>query len=121
MGNSMTEQPFESRQALERFVLESLDDIIALFKALDHPQRLKILALMLNNEKSFIKLQEATSLQKSALGNHLAILIERNLIEKIERGEYRLTEDANGLITALAQSYLDIKVREQERLLQLAL
>ena len=115
----MTEQPFESRIALERFVLESLEDMVSLLKVLDHPQRLKILTLMLNKECSFNSLQEGTSLQKSALGNHLAILIERNLIEKIERGEYRLTEDAIGLITSLAQSYLQIKVREQERLLRI--
>ena len=115
----MTEQPFESRIALERFVLESLEEIVTLLKVVDHPQRLKILTLMLNKEMSFNTLQEATSLQKSALGNHLTTLIERNLIEKVERGEYRLTEDAIILITSLAQSYLKIKVREQERLLRI--
>ncbi|WP_455142897.1 GyrI-like domain-containing protein [Candidatus Hodarchaeum mangrovi] len=115
----MTDQPFESRIALERFVLESLDDMVALLKVVDHSQRLKILTIMLNKEMSFNLLQEATSLQKSALSNHLAILIKRNLIEKIERGEYRLTEDAIALIMSLAQSYLEIKVREQERLLRI--
>lgn len=112
----MIDPPFDSRVSMEQFVLESLDEIITLLKTIDHPQRMRILALMIDKPIMFKDLIEKTGLQKSALGNHLQILSSKNLIQKIDRGLYRLTEDGEVLFQHVAQSYLEIKVREQERL-----
>ena len=112
----MDKPPFESRKAMERFVLESLDDITSLLRAIDRPQRMRILAFMISESKTFQELTELTGLQKSALGNHLSLLQDRNLIEKMDRGLYKLSIDGEGLIDHIAQSYLENKVREQERL-----
>jgi predicted transcriptional regulator len=112
----MDDPPFESRKAMEEFVLESLDDIITLLKALDHPQRMRILTVMVNESKSFQQLTELTNLQKSALGNHLSILHEKNLIQKMDRGIYQISPDGECLFGHIAQCHLENKVREQERL-----
>ena len=112
----MSKPPFESRKAMERFVLESLDDIVSLLRVLDHPQRMRILAAMLSESKTFQELTEFTGLQKSALGNHLSVLQDKNLIEKMDRGLYKLSVDGESLFEHIAHSYLENKVREQERL-----
>lgn len=108
--------PFESRGAMEKFILESLDDMMVLVRTLDHPQRMKLLALMVSGPKNFQELMKATHLQKSALGNHFGVLTARNLLEKVDRGSYRLTEDGQSIVERLAQGYLETKVREKERL-----
>lgn len=113
---TMTDPPFDSRASMEQFVLESLDEIIILLKSIDHPQRMRILALMIDKPKTFKDLMGNTGLQKSALGNHLNILNNKNLIQKLNRGLYRLTEDGEAILHHIAQSFLEIKVREQEKL-----
>lgn len=115
----MTQQSFESRKAMEEFLSESIDDVMDMIKTLDHPVRFKIIISLISTSKTFRELSEITNLQTSALGNHLSVLIEKKLIEKIVRGLYRLTEDGNDLIEAFAYSYLNTKIREQERLLKL--
>ena len=99
----MTDPPFDSRGNMEQFVLESLDEIIALLKTIDHPQRLRILALMVEVPITFKELMEKTGLQKSALGNHLNILNSQNMIQKIDRGLYRLTDDGEAIFQHVAQ------------------
>ncbi|MFX0015048.1 MAG: GyrI-like domain-containing protein [Promethearchaeota archaeon] len=112
----MTNPHFDSRGNMEQFVLESLNEIITLVKTIDHPQRLRILTLMIDVPRTFKELMEQTGLQKSALGNHLNILSNENLVEKINRGSYRATDDGEAIFQHLAQSFLEIKLREQERL-----
>ncbi len=74
----MAEQPFESRIAMRKFLLESIDDITNLLKTVDNPNRFEILVLLMNESKNFKDLLEATKLQNSALGNHLNILLNRD-------------------------------------------
>lgn len=112
----MVEPPFDSRVSMVQFLLESLDEIMILLKTIDHPQRMRILTLMIDKPMMFKDLMEGTGLQKSALGNHLNILSRNNLIQKIDRGLYRLTDDGEDIVHHIAQSYLEIKLREQERL-----
>lgn len=112
----MTDPPFDSHVSMQKFVLESLDEIATLLRTIDHPQRLRILALMADKPISFKNLIEKTGLQKSALGNHLNILSNQNLIHKIDRGLYRLTVDGEDILHNISESYLKIKIREQERL-----
>ncbi|MFW9905093.1 MAG: effector binding domain-containing protein [Candidatus Thorarchaeota archaeon] len=112
----MTDPAFDSRGNMEQFVLESLDEIITLLKTIDHPQRLRILALMIDVPRTFKELMEQTGLQKSALGNHLNILGNGNLIDKIDRGLYQATDDGEAIFQHIAQSFVEIKLREQERL-----
>ncbi len=112
----MNNPPFESRKAMQEFVLESLDEIVSLLKVLDHPQRMRILTEMVTESKTFQDLLNSTGLQKSALGNHLSILNDNNLIEKMDRGLYKLSVEGESLFDNIAQYYLENKIREQERL-----
>ncbi|MFX0184994.1 MAG: GyrI-like domain-containing protein [Candidatus Hodarchaeota archaeon] len=112
----MAKQPFESEEAMKAFILETMDEISELLKTLQHPKRLEILALMLKEEKEFGTLLTNTRLPKSALGNHLGELLDKNLIEKLDRGVYRITSDGKEFLSDISKNYLHAKIREQERL-----
>lgn len=75
----MTNQSFESTDAMKKFVLETVDELSDLLKSLQHPKRLEILALVMIEEQEFSSLMEKTKLPKSALGNHLAVLFLINI------------------------------------------
>jgi ArsR family transcriptional regulator len=115
----MVEQPFRTKTALRQLVLESADDIADLLKSITHPKRLQILALMSESSCTLSDLLSKLDLQKSALANYLSALVENNLVEKIERGLYRITIDGEDLLERVAISYFDIMIREKERLLKL--
>jgi DNA-binding transcriptional ArsR family regulator len=112
----MKDQPFESEEAMKSFILETVDEISELLKTLQHPKRLEILTLMLKAELEFGTLMDKTGLPKSALGNHLSELLDKNLIEKLNRGLYRISSDGKEFLSNLSKSYLHAKIREQERL-----
>ena len=112
----MTNQPFKSEEAMKAFILETVDEISELLKTLQHPKRLEILSLMLKAEIEFGTLMKKTGLPKSALGNHLSELLEKNLIEKLDRGIYRITIDGKEFLSNISKNYLNAKIREQERL-----
>jgi predicted transcriptional regulator YdeE/DNA-binding transcriptional ArsR family regulator len=112
----MTDHPFESKDAMKAFILETVNEISELLKTLYHPKRLEILALMMSDHKDFGALMEQTGLPKSALGNHLSSLLEKNLVEKLDRGVYRITMDGQELLSSITTCYLNAKVGEQERL-----
>ncbi|MHA2273263.1 MAG: ArsR family transcriptional regulator, partial [Candidatus Hodarchaeales archaeon] len=104
----MVNPPFESKQAMKSFILESVEEITALLRAISHPKRFLLLGLLLDEPQSDLNtLVEKTGLQKSALGNHLGILIEKNLVEKLDRGVYRLTITGEELLQATTQSFLE--------------
>ncbi|MHA2111825.1 MAG: ArsR/SmtB family transcription factor [Candidatus Hodarchaeales archaeon] len=115
----MVEQPFKTKTTLKQFVLESAVDIADLLKSITHPKRLQILALMSESSCSLSDLLTKLDLQKSALANYLSTLVENNLVEKIDRGLYRITVDGEDLLERVAISYFDIMIREKERLLKL--
>jgi len=58
---------------------------------------------------------EHTELSKTALANNLKQLMEKRLIQRVARGEYRLTVDGKDLIDAAATVYRDSARRADER------
>lgn len=114
----MDKQPFESTKAMKRFLRESIVDITDQLKIVDQSKRFEILTHLLEESKSFNELMKITGLQKSALGNHLNILTEKNLVQKFIRGLYEITDDGYDLLSAVANWYLTCKLREHERMLK---
>ncbi len=117
MGN----MPFHNNESIQLFILESLDEIADLHKALDHPTRIEILARLLTEELEFSELEESMTIAKTSLANHLTILIDCGLIEKKERGLYQISFDGQDVLINTAKTFLEIKVREKERLESLRL
>ncbi len=114
----MIEQSFNNDEDMKHFILDSLDELISLLRIVDHPQRIRILALLVTESAQFKELEQLTKLKKSALGNHLSILISKNLIKKEQRGLYKIRKEGRFILEAIANSYLKIKKLEEERLLK---
>ena len=112
----MVDPTFESINAMKQFLYESSEEIANIMGCLSHYKRIEILAGLLDDEKPFKELMRITNLQRSSLGNHLMRLVDKGLIQKLDRGIYRLTANGEDLIESIAYRYLDTKIREQLRL-----
>jgi len=100
---------------LQSILFESPNGIAELLRSAAHPARIKILALLLRGEHEFSKLMQHTELSKTALANHLKMLMKRGLAQRVTRGEYNLTIDGKELLNAAAVTYKDSAKREEER------
>ncbi len=85
---------------------QSFDNILNIVKAIGNEKRLQILTTLLNGPKSFFALKNETQLKKTALSNHLAILMEQELIKKPEHGKYQPTDDGKIFIQAIEAAYI---------------
>ncbi len=112
----MDDMPFSSKESLKLFVIESMSDIANLHKALDHTTRIEILARLLTEELEFKDLQEKMNIPKTSLANHLTQLVDCGLVERLDRGVYQISFDGEDILKSSAKVFLDIKIREQERL-----
>jgi len=98
---------------LHSILLESPKGVAELIKSAAHPVRIQILALLLRGEHDFSKLMQETELSKTALANHLKQLMNKRLVQRVARGEYRLTVDGKELLNAAATMYKDSAQREE--------
>ena len=112
----MVDPTFESINAMKKFLSESSEEIANIMGCLSHYKRIEILSGLLDEEKPFKELMTVTNLQRSSLGNHLLRLVDKGLVQKLDRGIYRLTANGQDLIESIAYRYLDAKIREQLRL-----
>ena len=83
----------------------SFSDILDIVKAIGNEKRLQILTTLLTGPKSFDTLKKETSLKKTALSNHLSILLQQELIKKPEHGKYQPTDDGKLFIQAIESAY----------------
>jgi DNA-binding HxlR family transcriptional regulator len=100
---------------LQSILFESPKEIAELLRSAAHPARIQILALLLREEHEFSKLMQHIELSKTALANHLNLLMKKGLVKRVSRGEYKLTVDGKELLNAAAVMYKDSTQREEER------
>ena len=80
-------------------------DILDIVKALGNEKRIQILLTLLNGPQSFEGLKNQTDLKKTALSNHLSILMQQGLINKPEHGKYEPTSDGKLFMRAIETAY----------------
>ncbi|MHA2297931.1 MAG: ArsR/SmtB family transcription factor [Candidatus Hodarchaeales archaeon] len=97
-----SQKPLDESQ---KSLLQSLDEVTAVLKAISHPNRFKILVLLLTGPQSFQILLDETKLKKTALANHLASLKDKLLVEKIHHGTYKITHDGKKYVQAIESVY----------------
>ena len=110
------EYSFYSVRDLQEFILMSTDDMSSLFKVFNNPKRIEILARLLIDTAYFSELVSETELQKSSLSNHLILLADLNLVEKLERGLYTITYSGTQLLETITNLYLNNKLLENDNL-----
>jgi len=99
---------------LQDVLLGSFDDITGLLAALAHPNRFKILILLSDKPLRFQTLLREMNVKKSVLANHLTHLRKKALIEKIQHGTYRITEDGKAYIQAIGLAYMESEARKKK-------
>ena len=102
-----------SKKLDKKEIIDSLQNISKLGKAVAHPKRLQLLVLLLDEHRDFSTLIAETDLQKTALSKHLTQLMENSLIAKQGRGIYHITTDGMELLKSMTSVYKDSKSREQ--------
>ena len=100
---------------LHELLTESSKSIATLLRSVAHHGRVKILSLLLREDQNLSDLARDTGLSKNALVNHLDLLMENRLVQRLRRGEYALTIDGGNLINAAAAIYRDSALREEGR------
>lgn len=84
----------------------SFDDVLNITKALGNDKRLQIIISLLLGPKSFEALKDETALEKTALSNHLTLLLKQGLVEKPEHGKYQTTNDGKLFVRAIEMAYI---------------
>lgn len=95
----------KSFEELQESLLQSFNNILAILRTIGHPNRFKILILLLTGPQTFQSLLEELKLQKSALANHLTYLKNKSLIEKIHHGTYKVTNDGKCFLQSIDTMY----------------
>ncbi|MFX0211808.1 MAG: ArsR/SmtB family transcription factor [Candidatus Hodarchaeota archaeon] len=113
MTNELTDEEVQTT------LLDSLEVIGRLLKTVSQSNRLKVLGLLVNNPKEFSYLLEETYITKTALANHITLLIQSGLVKRIERGRYCITEDGSELLRATVKVYNESKTRKEVERVQL--
>jgi DNA-binding HxlR family transcriptional regulator len=92
-------------ESIQKLLLDSPSSVAELLKLAAHPSRIQIMVLLLSGEHEFSGLMQRAKISKTALANQLNLLVEKQLIEKTGRGEYRLASDGHKLLKAAALMY----------------
>ncbi|MBI5680438.1 MAG: winged helix-turn-helix transcriptional regulator [Methanobacterium sp.] len=97
----------------QEFLMNSSDEIVSILKTITHISRFKILVLLLNGPLSFQTMLEEMDIKKSALANHLTELKNSNLVDKIQHGTYKITENGKNYIESIEKTYKENKANEK--------
>ncbi|TFG00212.1 MAG: ArsR family transcriptional regulator [Promethearchaeota archaeon] len=90
---------------VRKIIAENIESLTNLLWAVSQENRLKILSLLLERDQKFHQLKERIDISKTTLANHLSILLENSLIDKIERGSYRISDDGKNLVLSIVKSF----------------
>ena len=110
----MSDDIIDMRRGLQRLAidLQSQEPILLNYiKAVDNNIRLTVMINLIAGEKDFANLSKEIKVGKTALSNHLQILVSSNLVTKLAHGKYQLTD--TGLL--LIESFEDFTSRLSRR------
>lgn len=101
---------------LIKSIENSFDKILLVLKSMGNEKRLKILVLLLTGEKTFETLKKELGIQKTALSNHLTMLINGSLVEKPNYGVYKLSDDGKLFLQTIEAGYSESNMGRKEKL-----
>ncbi|MBD3206988.1 helix-turn-helix domain-containing protein [Candidatus Bathyarchaeota archaeon] len=104
---------------MDKDTLKELGDnpapIAEIFKALAHENRIKTVLHLREGEMDLGDLIKAVGISKNGLINHLTILIEAGIVERVSRGTYSLTKDGEAYLGEATDQYLASERYRKER------
>lgn len=106
----------EARSTLYPLITSIRDQLLPILKSLANDKRLIVLISLLNGPQSFQSLMEISALQKTALSNHLTILMDTHLIFKPSYANYDLTSDGEKYLRTMYTTWMQSTVRHNQQL-----
>lgn len=95
------------------FLTSNFEEIDTILSVISHSTRFKIMILLLNGPMNFQSIMNEVQIQKSALANHLTKLKNSGLIEKIQYGTYKLSDDGNKYLKSIESVFKESKMRKK--------
>ncbi len=86
--------------------------IVPFSQALSHRHRYEILVSLLDGPHSFKFVESRVEIARTATANHLSHLLDTELVEKPERGVYKITSKGRSFLETLLDFYNKQKVKE---------
>ena len=78
---------------LQQEIGELLEGFSVILSSLGNKKRLYIMSLLLDGPKLLTYLEKKLELGKTAVAHHINLLLSSKLIERLTRGEYKISED----------------------------
>jgi len=94
---------------------EAREHLSYVVKAFSHPERLKIMELLVRGDASFSLIHEHVAVGTTALANHLSLLIDKGLVNKRGRGLYGMTSDGRVMHEAIVRGYDSTVMSRRQR------
>ncbi|MCK4896425.1 MAG: winged helix-turn-helix transcriptional regulator, partial [Candidatus Heimdallarchaeota archaeon] len=78
---------------LQQEIGELLEGFSVILSSLGNKKRLYIMSLLLDGPKLLTSLEKKLKLGKTAVAHHINLLLSSKLIERVTRGEYKISDD----------------------------
>lgn len=82
-------------------MFENSENVASVFRSAGNRSRIEIMFLTMKGKGEFSQLMQATALSKTALANHLALLVKMGLLTKQSRGTYATTPEGRRLLNTV--------------------
>ena len=69
----------------------NIGEIALILRALGHESRILAVSYLVDGERDLKYLIDETGISKNGLVNHLSILMDTGIVERVSRGKYKLT------------------------------
>jgi DNA-binding transcriptional ArsR family regulator len=92
---------------------DSRMNLAKILRTLGHPKRIEILKLLHKSQLEYSTILRNIGISRTALANHLNLLVETGMIQRMERGLYSLTEDGHSFYNSMTHTYFESKTRTQ--------
>lgn len=105
--NAATGKPGEASGLGERMQAQA-EQAAELMKALSHPQRLRVMCLLIDGERTVGEINAEVDLSQSALSQHLAVLREGGLVRTRREAQNVYYAVAPGPVQRVIQTLHDV-------------
>ena len=92
----------------------SVNEITEILKAIGTPNRLQILIFLLEKPRTFSFLLNRLDIKRTTLVHHLDNLLETNMIEREERGRYKISENGVQFLVSISKAYQNNLLQQQK-------
>ncbi|MBY9001344.1 MAG: winged helix-turn-helix transcriptional regulator [Candidatus Heimdallarchaeota archaeon] len=89
----MSEKELSEIKKLQQGIFDYLEGFSVILSSLGNKKRMYIMALLIDGPKLLTSIEKELKLGKTALAHHINLLLKANLIERVTRGEYKISED----------------------------